>query len=51
MSNENCESQEDKTPGVFSWRELVTQDPEWSTKFYTELLGWKTDAMEMPNGT
>ena len=46
MSNDNC-SAEDKTPGIFSWRELITQDLEGSTKFYTDLLGWATDAMEM----
>lgn len=51
MSEESCSStEEDKTPGIFSWRELITQDPEGSAKFYTELLGWTTDTMEMPGG-
>lgn len=54
MSNESendCESSaEDKTPGIFSWRELVTQDPEGSTKFYTNLFGWTTMTMPMPGG-
>lgn len=49
MSEEDC-SGEDKTPGIFSWRELVTRDLEGSTKFYTDLLGWTTDTMEMPGG-
>jgi predicted enzyme related to lactoylglutathione lyase len=48
MSDE-C-SNEDKTPGIFSWRELVTQDLDGSRKFYTELLGWTEDSMEMPGG-
>ncbi|MFT4638389.1 MAG: putative enzyme related to lactoylglutathione lyase [Verrucomicrobiales bacterium] len=37
--SEDCSKEEDKTPGIFSWRELVTQDLAGSTKFYTELLG------------
>jgi len=49
LSEEGC-NKEDKTPGIFSWRELITQDPEDSAKFYTDLLGWKTDTMEMPGG-
>jgi len=31
MSEENdCESKEDKSPGIFSWRELITSDTEGS---------------------
>ena len=41
---------EDKTPGIFSWHELVTQDIEGSKKFYTELLGWEIEGMDMPDG-
>jgi len=37
-------------PGIFSWRELLTQDVEGSTKFYTDLLGWTVDSMEVGNG-
>ena len=52
MSEEqDCDNQEDRTPGIISWQELVTQDPEGSTKFYSELLDWSTESMEMPNGT
>lgn len=40
----------DKSPGIFSWVELVTQDVEGSKKFYTELLGWETKSTEMPGG-
>ncbi len=53
MSEEenDCEnSGEDRTPGIFSWRELLTQDVEGSTKFYTDLLGWTVDSMEVGNG-
>ena len=52
MSEENdCEnSQEDKTPGIFSWQELVTQDPAASTAFYSDLFGWTTETMPMPTG-
>lgn len=29
---------------------LVTRDPEGSSKFYTDLLGWTTNTMQMPGG-
>lgn len=47
--SEDCSSstEEDKSPGIFSWRELVTQDVEGSKKFYTELLGWSVQSMDM----
>lgn len=45
------EKSEDKTPGIFSWNELLTQDPEGSLKFYGELFGWTSQTMEMPTGT
>ena len=48
MSEE--QPKEDRTPGKFSWQELVTKDVEGSSKFYTELLGWSVEGMEMPNG-
>lgn len=54
MSEENnsCEStEEDKTPGIFSWRELVTNDAEGSQKFYTELLGWTVESVDMGDFT
>jgi predicted enzyme related to lactoylglutathione lyase len=48
---EDCsESAEDKTPGIFSWRELISQDDEGSKKFYTELLGWSIESMDMGGG-
>lgn len=40
----------DKTPGIMSWQELVTPDVEASTKFYTDLMGYDVETMDMPNG-
>lgn len=39
------------THGAFSWCELMTTDPEAARTFYTQLFGWGSKAMEMPNGT
>lgn len=51
MTDDGCsDSGEDKTPGIFSWREMVTGDVEGSRKFYTELLGWEVMSMEMGGG-
>lgn len=36
--------------GQFVWRELMTTDAAASVRFYTEVLGWKTDTMKMPDG-
>ena len=30
-------------PGRFGWNELVTSDVPGAQKFYTKLLGWKTE--------
>ena len=46
MSEEHKE-QEDKTPGIFCWHELMTKDTEGSTKFYSELFGWTHEDMDM----
>ena len=35
-------------PGMFSWADLGTTDPEGAKSFYTELLG--LDAMDLPMG-
>lgn len=51
MSDNECSGNEDKTPGIFSWHELMTSDLESSRKFYTDLLGWSTEEVEMPGGT
>lgn len=50
-NEQECQAtEEDKTPGIFSWREMVTQDVAGSTKFYTELLGWSVQSMDMGGG-
>jgi predicted enzyme related to lactoylglutathione lyase len=33
-------------PGAISWNELASPDPEASASFYSQLLGWTTEAME-----
>ena len=33
-----------KTPGAFSWSELITSDPEAASKFYSQLFGWQIEA-------
>ena len=39
-----------QTHGAFSWSELVTPDPAAAARFYGQLFGWKTEAMDMGNG-
>jgi uncharacterized protein len=39
-----------KTPGAFSWNELMTTDPVAAKSFYGELFGWQTEEMNMDNG-
>ena len=41
----------DKTPGLISWNELVTQDTNGSTSFYTQLFGWQVETMDMGPGS
>lgn len=36
--------------GSFVWRELLTQDPVASGRFYAEVFGWKADVMSMGAG-
>lgn len=38
------------THGAFSWCELRTGDPDSAISFYTQVLGYKTDSMDMPDG-
>ena len=33
--------------GTFCWNELVTPDPGASKSFYSELLGWSSDDLDM----
>ncbi|NIA71889.1 VOC family protein [Pelagibius litoralis] len=36
--------------GAFSWCELQTDDAEKAKTFYGDVIGWETEAMEMPGG-
>lgn len=40
-----------KTPGAFSWNELLTTDPQAAAEFYGTLFGWTLDAMQMGGDT
>ena len=37
--------------GQFCWNELMTRNVEQAKKFYSDTIGWKFEAMPMPNGT
>ena len=37
--------------GNFGWYELQAADPAAAAAFYSKVVGWKTNAMEGPNGT
>lgn len=47
---QECSGKADMTPGVVSWNELVSRDPDASGKFYTQLFGWTADTMNMGPG-
>ena len=36
-----------RTPGAFSWNELMTRDPEAAATFYGALFGWTFETMNM----
>jgi predicted enzyme related to lactoylglutathione lyase len=36
-----------KTPGAFSWSELMTSDPDKAATFYGSLFGWSFEKMNM----
>ena len=48
MSDEQY--QPDKTPGVFAWQEIVSNNKDGTVEFYSNLFGWTTEDMQMPNG-
>ena len=37
-------------PGSLAWNELMTQDAERATEFYTQLFGWTHRTRKMPDG-
>ena len=39
-----------QTHGAFSWTELRAADADAAKAFYTEVLGWETEAMDMQDG-
>ena len=51
MSDNECTNEPDKTPGIISWNEICTRDPEASKKFYTDMFGWESQDMPMPTGS
>jgi predicted enzyme related to lactoylglutathione lyase len=40
-----------KQHGAFSWNELMTTDPRSAADFYTKLLGWTTEDVQMEDMT
>lgn len=48
MSDEN--QKEDTTPGTLPWTELITPNKDASVSFYSQLFGWTTEDMELPDG-
>jgi predicted enzyme related to lactoylglutathione lyase len=38
-------------PGALSWNELLTSNADVAQRFYTQLFGWKGEAMPMPEAT
>jgi hypothetical protein len=39
-----------KQHGAFSWSELLVDNVESAISFYTEVIGWEIESMEMPEG-
>ena len=37
--------------GTFFWHEINTPDPAGAKSFYTDLIGWGTNEMDMGGGT
>ena len=39
-----------KQHGAFSWAELLVDDVESAIGFYTDVIGWEIEEMDMPQG-
>ena len=39
-----------KQHGAFSWSELLVDDVESAIGFYTDVIGWEIEEMDMPQG-
>jgi predicted enzyme related to lactoylglutathione lyase len=50
LSEHPGEARLGNVPGTFCWNELVTRDIDRAGSYYTNLLPWKPEAQEMPNG-
>jgi predicted enzyme related to lactoylglutathione lyase len=48
MSEEKQE--ECNTPGTIGWNEIITPDKAGSIEFYSKLMGWSSEDMDMPDG-
>ena len=40
-----------KQHGAFSWSELLVDDADSAISFYTDVIGWEVETMEMPQGS
>ena len=38
-------------PGIFSWADLSTTDPEAAKSFYAALFGWQSEDLPVPGGS
>lgn len=47
---QECSGKADMTPGIVSWNELVSRDPDGSKNFYSQLFGWTLETMSMGPG-
>lgn len=39
-----------KQHGAFSWSELIVDDVDLAIGFYTDVIGWEIEEMDMPEG-
>ena len=44
------ESKPQQIPGTICWSEISTPDLAGTIEFYTSLMGWTTEDMDLPNG-
>lgn len=44
------EQQPDQTPGTICWNEILTPDKAGTMEFYSNLMGWTSEDMDLPGG-
>ncbi|MDF7801860.1 VOC family protein [Pontiellaceae bacterium B1224] len=44
------EEQQQQIPGTMCWNEISTPDMGGTVEFYSQLMGWTTERIEMPDG-